>query len=98
MSTEVGLPPEAEQDLLEAATWYEANQPRLGSQFLDEVEVTPTSIGEQPFAHTVVHRSTRRALVRRFPVGVFYLVDDAGGVVVAVMHASRNPRSWKQRT
>ena len=45
MSMEIRLRPEAEQDLVEAATWYEANQQGLGAQFLDEVEATLRLIG-----------------------------------------------------
>lgn len=68
MTGEVRLRPEAEQDLVEAATWYEGNQPGLGQQFLDEVEVTLTAIGDQPLVYTAVYRSLRRALLKRLPV------------------------------
>jgi plasmid stabilization system protein ParE len=46
----------------------------------------------------MLHRETRRAVVRRFPFGVFYKVEEASIVVVAVMHGSRHPKQWKQRT
>jgi len=97
VTREVRLRPEAEQDLVEAATWYEANQPGLGQHFLDEVNETLTSIGEQPLAYTLVHRSVRRALLKRFPFGVFYFASDPTLIVVAVLHGSRHPRSWKGR-
>lgn len=97
MSREVRLRPEAEQDLVEAASWYEANQPGLGQQFLDEVQETLASIGERPLAYTLVHRSVRRALLKRFPFGVFYIMADPTLVVVAVLHGSRHPHFWKRR-
>lgn len=97
MTVEVRLRPEAEQDLLETALWYEANEPGLGGQFLDQVQVTLAAIADQPAAYTVVHNSVRRALVRRFPFGAFYTIDDDGVVVIAVLHGSRHPRTWRER-
>ena len=96
--TEVRLRPEAEQDLLEAALWYEANEPGLGGQFLDQVQATLAAIADQPAAYTVVHNSVRRALVRRFPFGVFYMIEDDGALIVAILHGSRHPRTWRERT
>jgi plasmid stabilization system protein ParE len=55
-------------------------------------------ISEQPALYPVVHRGTRRALTRRFPFAVYYLWQAEVIIVVAVMHGSRNPRRWKQRT
>jgi len=98
MKEEVRLRPEAEQDLGEAAGWYEQQQPGLGQQFLDEVTVSLSRISETPLAYPVVHRATRRALVKRFPFGIFYLVEGGEIVVVAILHGSRNPRTWKQRS
>jgi plasmid stabilization system protein ParE len=96
MSVDVRLRPEAEADLLDAASWYERQLPGLGHRFLDQVEAVLSAISETPLMCAVLHRETRRALVRRFPFGVFYQVDESGIVVVAVMHASRDPLSWKQ--
>lgn len=97
MTAEVRLRPEAEQDVAEAALWYEANEPGLGAQFVDQVQAAINTIAEQPNAFTTVHKSIRRALVRRFPFGVFYQVDNDGVLVIAVLHGSRHPRAWKER-
>lgn len=97
MTAEVRLRPEAEQDVAEAALWYEANEPGLGAQFADQVQATINTIAEQPNAFTTVHKSVRRALVRRFPFGVFYQIDKDGVIVIAILHGSRHPRAWKER-
>jgi hypothetical protein len=47
--------------------------------------------------YAVIYRATRRALMRRFPFGIYYQVDETGAVVVALMHASRDPKHWKKR-
>lgn len=97
MTVEVRLRPEAEQDLADAAAWYEKQLSGLGHQFLDEVLRTISSIADAPVMYPILHRNTRRALIHRFPFGVFYTVDSTAIVVVAVMHGSRNPRRWKTR-
>lgn len=97
MTLEVRLRPEAEQDLSDAAVWYEGQLSGLGHQFLDEVLVALSSIAEAPLRYPIVHRNTRRALIHRFPFGVYYQVDSTAIVVLAVMHGSRDPRRWKIR-
>ncbi len=97
MTAEVRLRPEAEQDVVEAALWYEENEPGLGVQFVDQVQATLNTIAEQPSAFTAVHKTVRRALVKRFPFGVFYKTDKDGLVIIAVLHGSRHPRAWKER-
>lgn len=97
MTVDLRLRPEAEQDLVEAALWYETNEPGLGRQLLDQVQVTLASIAEHPSAYTTVHNAVRRALVKRFPFGIFYREDNDGVVVIAILHGSRHPQSWTQR-
>ncbi len=98
MTLELRLRPEAELDLAEAALWYEEQGSGLGHQFLDEVLAVFSTIAEAPLMYPIVHRSTRRALIHRFPFGVYYRVETTVIVVVAVMHGSRNPHRWKSRT
>jgi plasmid stabilization system protein ParE len=98
VTLEVRLRPEAEQDLADAAAWYEEQRQGLGHEFLDEVLTMLASIAETPLMYPNVHRNTRRAVIRRFPFGVYFRVESAAIVVVAVMHGSRNPRRWKNRT
>lgn len=88
---------EAEADLEDAARWDEQRQ-GLGGRLLDEVLRTIRLIEENPNRYPRVHGETRRAVTHRFPFGIFYNVDDDGVVVFAVLHASRNPARWKERT
>jgi plasmid stabilization system protein ParE len=98
VTLELRLRPEAELDLSDAALWYEEQRPGLGHQFLDEVLAIFSKLAETPLLYPIVHRNTRRALIHRFPFGVYYQVEDTAIVVVAVMHGSRHPRRWKSRT
>ncbi|BBI52527.1 hypothetical protein HORIV_49480 [Vreelandella olivaria] len=98
MSHRVYIRPEAEQDLEDAAAWYTQQRPGLGQAFLDEVVKSFEQIAEEPRLYPIVHRDTRRALISRFPFGVFYRIEVDFIVIVAVMHGSRDPQRWKQRT
>ena len=69
MTLEVRLRPEAEQDLADAAAWYEEQRQGLGHEFLDEVLTMLSSIAETPLMYPNVHRNTRRAIIHRFPFG-----------------------------
>ena len=97
MTVEVRLRPEAEQDLADAAAWYEDQRPGLGQQFLDEAQVTLSAIAERPLSYQLVHRTARRAVLRRFPFGIFYRLEPDRAVVVGILHGSRDPNSWKAR-
>jgi len=98
MILEVRLRPEAEMDLTDAALWYEEQSPELGHQFLDEVASAFSSIAKTPLMYPVIHRNTRRILIKRFPFCVFFRVESDAIVVLSVMHGSRNPHAWKSRT
>ena len=89
--------PEAEAEMAEAFDWYEEHVPGLGHEFLRAVEAVFNAIVRQPKQFAMVHRSARRALVRRFPYEVVFVDDDARVVVLSVFHAKRNPKRWQER-
>jgi plasmid stabilization system protein ParE len=89
--------PEAERELAEAYRWYEQRRRGLGEEFLLHVEAVLSKIRRNPGMYPEVHGRVQRALVRRFPYGVFYIVEADAAVVLAVMHASRRPGRWRRR-
>ena len=97
MSYEIRFRKEAEIDLSDAASWYQLQQRGLGDEFLEELTSTIQSVQQQPFGFPIVHRDVRRALMKRFPFGVFYRVELEFIVIFAVMHASRHPLRWQSR-
>ncbi len=98
MSYEVRFREEAEVDLADATFWYQQRQLGLGDEFLEELLTTIRSVQQQPFMFPIVHRDVRRALMSRFPFGVFYRVESEFIIIFAVMHASRHPLRWQSRT
>ena len=89
--------PQAEDDLEEAALWYDKRRPGLGNEFLACVHDTLTKLEHWPDFGHVIHPRLRRASVRRFPYGIFYYVAGSQLIVVGVFHARRSPRRWKAR-
>jgi len=61
------------------------------------IDATIESVLRTPEAYTPIYKKTRRALVRKFPFGVHYIIEEETIVVLAVFHASRNPKEWKKR-
>jgi plasmid stabilization system protein ParE len=83
---EVRIRLEAEQDIAEAASWYERQQRGLGQEFLDEALAVFMRLAETPLG-----------LLRRFPFAVFYIFDQDEVLVVGVLHGSRHPLHWMRR-
>jgi plasmid stabilization system protein ParE len=89
--------PEAETDLCDAYRWYEERKTGLGKDFLLEIDACISSIQRHPHPYPVKHKAIRRALIRRFPYGIFYLIEENAIVIFAVFHAKRDPRVWQSR-
>lgn len=90
--------PAAAADIEDAYEWYESQRPGLGDAFLAALTSLRNRVLEDPEAYPVVHRDTRRALIpHRFPYGLFYRIHGDAIVVVACMHARRDPRRWRSR-
>ncbi len=86
---------DAEKDLAQAYKWYNENVPGLGSDFLAVVERALESIQDNPLRFPVIYRNVRRALVKRFPFGIFFVTEEERVVVLAVMHTARDPAKWR---
>lgn len=52
------------------------------------------TIRQFPEACPKIHKAVRRALVKRFPYLIFYLLTPDRIVVLAILHTSRNPANW----
>jgi plasmid stabilization system protein ParE len=89
--------PEAEAELLDARSWYEAERVGLGAVFAAAVETTIAEVLQNPLAYPRVRGDTRRALVGRFPYAVYFRPTADEIVVLAVIHGRRNPRRWRSR-
>ena len=97
MKQKLILRQEAVQALAEAYAWYEEQVPGLGSDFLAAVERTLQSLQESPARLSLIYREVRRALIRRFPYGIFFAWEKQRISVLAVMHTARETGKWRRR-
>lgn len=87
---------EAEQEILEAAFYYQSRASGLGVDYLSEIERAVEAISESPYTWPILEGKLRRRLVRRFPFGVIYRIDPDEIVVIAVAHLCKKPGYWKK--
>ncbi len=97
MNRSLVLRSQAEEDLTAAALWYEEQLLGLGREFLDEADKVFRQITHFPESHPARHRHFRRALLRRFPFGVFYAVEPDNIVVLTVIHLAQDPTELTRR-
>jgi plasmid stabilization system protein ParE len=87
----------ARRDLARAFRWYEKERTGLGHEFLRAVAVTFAAVDRAPEQFPVALDDIRKALVRRFPYVVYFVVLPAGVAVIAVAHGRRHPQRWQSR-
>ena len=87
----------AVQDLALAERWYSREAPHMVASFAEEIDQAFRRIAERPESYQIVEASVRRAPVRKFPFSAFYRVLPEWIEVVAVVHQSRDPRTWQRR-
>ena len=97
MSRPLILRPAAEEDVEAAYLWYEEQSPGLGAEFLRSVEAALASVERNPEAYQQVYKQARRALLRRFPYALFYVVSPELIEVIGCIHTRRHPRRWRSR-
>jgi plasmid stabilization system protein ParE len=87
----------AEAEFLEAISYYNLQSEGLGYEFAAEVKRTIQRIIQYREAWAKLSERTRRCRTNRFPYGVIYQVREDTLLIVAVMHLSREPQTWKSR-
>ncbi len=94
--------PEAETEISEAHSWYNLQTEGLGSEFLRSVDACLSSVEREPLSYPIVYKQIRRALVRKFPYGIFFVYEQLDEeneriVVLACFHGRRDPKQWQSR-
>ena len=78
----------------EAQEWYELQSPGLGEEFIAAMELQLKRLEQAPLLYAEAIPNVRRALLPRFPYGLFYAVRGNLVHVLAVLHDARNPNRW----
>lgn len=86
---------EAEVEIFEAALRYEREKSGLGFRFEADLGRVFARLVENPLQFPEIEPEIRRALLRRFPYGVFFTAAADVVTVLAVLHLHRHPDTWK---
>lgn len=87
----------ARGEIADAHAWYEAQARGLGAEYLRALDAVLQRVAREPALYAPVHGTVRRAMLRRFPYGVFYTESADRLVVLAVIHARQDPQRWPTR-
>ncbi|MGB3509573.1 MAG: type II toxin-antitoxin system RelE/ParE family toxin [Microcoleaceae cyanobacterium] len=89
--------PAALTEYSEAVEFYAERRVEIAQTFINAVENTIFKIVESPTRWPVIDEDIRRCLMRKFPYGILYTIEDNFILILAVMHCSREPGYWKDR-
>ncbi len=89
---------EAEADIAEAYQYYESCREGLGADFISCIDEAISRVQNNPKQFRIVLDTVRRALVRKFLYGIYYTIRENEIIVLAVIHARRNPKHWQSRS
>ena len=67
--------PEADEEMIEAARYYQSLSSGLGDDYLAEVERAVHSIAMSPQTWPILEGDLRRRLIKRFPFGVLCRIE-----------------------
>jgi toxin ParE1/3/4 len=90
--------PLAEQELIDAAAYYEEQKLGLGSEYLAEVEHAVNFLIRYPEAGSKIRGSLHRLTLPKFPYSLLYRVLENDRLrILAVAHHKRRPQYWLNR-
>jgi len=89
--------PLAERDVEHVAAWYDGERPGLGEEFVAAVHGLTGRVAENALQFPIVRGTVRRALLRRFPYAILFVVENGVAAILAVAHSSRGPDMLRDR-
>jgi plasmid stabilization system protein ParE len=89
--------PDAQNEFISAAQFYERQTEGLGLDFIATVQNAYERLPQFPASGAPFGRRLRRLLVPKFPYGLLYRVEPERIYVIAVMHLHRRPGYWRSR-
>lgn len=90
--------PDAEEEFLEAVSYYEAQVPGLGERFDAELRTASALLLEYPQIGPLIDAELRKLVLHRFPYYLIYSISSEVVYIVAVAHERRKPGYWEART
>jgi plasmid stabilization system protein ParE len=100
MSYRLIIDPAAKLDIMESIQWYNEQKSGLGRRYYSSVKQAMKLIRKGPEMFQIRYKTLRMVPLEKFPFMILYQIDQAKKLVAvaAVLHTSRNPKMWKERT
>ena len=86
----------AAAEVEEAIARYAQPEVNQASEFVRDLERTESHLRARPVLYQQVEGEIRRAVLRRFPYSVFYVVEQEEVIVLACMHHHQKPRTREE--
>jgi toxin ParE1/3/4 len=87
----------AEKEFNDSIAWYDGEREGLGQEFRATIEEYFQCIADNPDRFPKIRGEVRRAIVRRFPFVIHFLIETNRIVILSVFHTSREPEQLKYR-
>jgi len=87
----------AEEEMSEAAVFYDAVFVGLGSDFLEDVQQAIDMVRAHPEIGVRLDAKLRRALLHRFPFNLIYAVETDAILIISIAHHRQRPGYWTSR-
>ena len=95
---QVEFHPEAEEEFIEEAAFYNAQVPGLGDLFVEEVLAAAALLQDEPKIGVKIFPAYRHFVLRKFPHSLIYSQEHGGVWILAVAHHKRRPGYWRERS
>lgn len=89
--------PQALDELIEAAQFYESRCDGLGARFIESIEKGLEFIQGNPLLFRADKLGRRKYIIKKFPYLLIYKVTEECIFILAVAHGKRKPGYWKSR-
>ena len=97
MARTIRYHPEFENDVIEAANWYDSRSPGLGDAFAANVLQATESIISDPDRFSLTFKELRYQQVKRFPYIVLFSVTETSLFFLGTLHTARSFEKWRKR-
>lgn len=87
----------AEDEMSEAALFYDEASAGLGNDFLSDVQQAIDKLREYPKAGRPIATHLRGMLLNRFPFSIIYSEETDTILIVSIAHHRRRPGYWQSR-
>ncbi|MCF6307199.1 MAG: type II toxin-antitoxin system RelE/ParE family toxin [Flavobacteriaceae bacterium] len=67
---------------------------KITDNFLDSLFNEFEFLVENPHSFQVKYKNTRVRCLKQFPFGVHYLIQENSIEILAIIHTSKNPKTW----